>query len=88
VAEPFVAFADDFTRQGRWGRRGFRSRRRGPSIARLLLAGLAVFAFAKVLSAATGRQRSTSEKVLLGGLVLAPGAVLLSFRRSASRYHW
>jgi hypothetical protein len=80
-----TAFADDFTRNGRW-RTPFHARpRRGPSIARLLLAGLAVFAFVKLMSAVNGRSRSTAEKVLLGALLVAVGAVVMSFRRSSRR---
>ena len=63
-----------------------RPRRRGPSVLRLLLAGLAVVALVKVMSAATGRQRSTAEKLVLGGLVVLLGAVVLSFRRSGRRF--
>jgi hypothetical protein len=88
IANPVLAFADDIT--GRpWARRGFRPRRRGPSVALLLLAGLAVFAFVKVMSAASRQgRRSTGEKIVLGALLLALGAILLSFRRSAVRRGW
>lgn len=85
VADPVVAFADDFTRRGTWRLRSRVRQRREPSMALLLLAGLAVFAFVKVMSAARGR-RSTVEKVVLAALLLALGVVVLSFRRSTSRY--
>jgi uncharacterized membrane protein SirB2 len=52
---------------------------------RLLLAGLAVFAFAKLMTA-NNSSRSTAEKVALGALIVLVGAVLLSFRRSRRPY--
>jgi hypothetical protein len=87
IADPVLELTDDWTGNAP-GRHhhGSHPRRRGPSVLRLLLAGLAVIAFAKVMSAASGRRRSTAERVLLGGLVLLLGAVVLSFRRSSPRY--
>ena len=85
VADRFTRFGDDFT--GRWRSRAYR-RQRGPSIAALLLAGVAVFAFAKVMSIASGRRRSTAEKLALGAALLLLGAVLMSFRRRAVRRGW
>jgi hypothetical protein len=84
-ADPFARFGERFV--DRWERR-VRPRRRAPSILRLLLAGLAVFAFMKVLSAASRERQSTGEKIALGVLLLILGAVLLGFRRSAVRRGW
>ena len=64
------------------------ARRRAPSVVTLLLAGLAVFALVKLMSATTGRRRSTAERVVLGGLLLLAGAVVMAFRRSSRRYRW
>lgn len=69
-----------------WARGHRVRRRREPSIVWLLLAGLAVLGFAKLMTVANGRERSTAEKVVLGGLLLLLGVVVLSFRRSAARY--
>jgi hypothetical protein len=89
IADPVLAFAGDITSNRPWARRGLRPRRSAPSIARLLLAGLAVFAFVKVMSAASRpERRSTAEKIALGGLLLLLGAILLAFRRSAVRRGW
>jgi hypothetical protein len=85
ITDQFARFGDDFT--GRWQRRVHR-RQRGPSFARLLLAGLAVFAFAKAMSMALGRRRSTAEKLALGVVILLLGAVLMAFRRPAPRRGW
>jgi hypothetical protein len=63
-------------------------RRRGMSAARILLAGLAAFAFARLFSAANGSTRSRGEKVLLGLGLAAVGALLLSLQRSAARSRW
>jgi hypothetical protein len=81
----FVGFHPRHMGLGLPRHRSFGRRRRGPSVVTLLLAGLAVFAFAKLMSV-SNRQRSTTEKVLLGGLLLLVGAILLSFRRSSRRY--
>ena len=51
------------------------------------LAGLVVFALIK-LANASGRSRSTAEKVGIGALILVLGALLASLRRSASRRDW
>jgi hypothetical protein len=61
--------------------------RRSPSIGRILLAGLAVLAFVKLMSMASGR-RSRPGRIALGVLLLAVGAVVLSMRRSARRRGW
>jgi hypothetical protein len=84
LGDPAVHFAHDFTSYPPFGRR----RRRQPSFLTLLLAGLAVFAFVKLLSAVDERERSTAEKVLLVALLVAVGAIILYFRRSRHRYSW
>jgi hypothetical protein len=77
---------------GGWGhgwRNGWSSgyrRRRGSTAARILLAGLAVFAFVKLLSLLNRSNRSTAEKVGLGALLAMVAAVLLSLRGSGRRY--
>jgi hypothetical protein len=83
-----ASFADDFAGAGPWQHRFQRPRRQGPSMLRLLLAGLAVLAFAKVMSTTTMRQRSIVEKLIIGGVLVALGAIVLSFRRSGRRYGW
>lgn len=89
IASPMGSFADDFARRRPWAAGPWHpKRRRGPSVLRLILAGLAVLAFAKVMSAANARQRSTVEKWIIGGLIVALGAAVLSFRRSGRRYGW
>ncbi len=67
-----------------------RRRHRGPSVLTLLLAGLAVFAFARLTTAATGNRRSVASRLLLGVLLLGLGAIVLAFRRSGRRrgYQW
>lgn len=68
-------------------RRGWHHRwRRQPSIVWLLLAGLAVVTLARVMTAASARERTKTEQVLLAALVVLLGAVVLSFRRSGARY--
>jgi hypothetical protein len=52
------------------------------------LAGLAVFALVRLLSAAQKPNRTGTEKWLLGTLIVSLGALLLSLRRSAPRYRW
>jgi hypothetical protein len=86
----FSGLGTDSAGFGRARRRlfGGRRRRRGLGAARILLAGLAVFLFARLLSAANGSNRSTAEKVLLGMGLAAVGALLLSLRRSAARSRW
>jgi hypothetical protein len=62
---------------------------RQPSLALLLVAGLAVFAFVKLMSAANRPNRSRAEAVLMAALVIGVGAFLMSLRRrSARRYAW
>ena len=87
VTGPVLSFANDITAHGPWKWHRHR-RRREPSMAILLIAGLAVFAFMKVLSASSREGRSTAEKIALGALLLFLGAILLSFRRSAVRRGW
>jgi hypothetical protein len=80
-------FANPFATGRGWRRRGFGFRRRRmPTAARILLAGLAVFAFVKLTSAISNSNRSTFEKVALGALLALVGAVLLSLRNSSRRY--
>ena len=62
-----------------------RLRHRGPSVLTLLLAGLAVFAFARLTSVATRNRRSVASRMLLGVLLLGLGAIVLAFRRSGRR---
>jgi len=72
---------------GRWRRAyGRRRRARGPSAFTILLAGLAVFALVRLLTASNRPNLSTAQKVVLGGLVLFVGSILLSLRRRARRY--
>ena len=66
---------------------GWRSNR-GPSAAKILLAGLAVFALVRLMSSDSHRSRTTAEKVMIGALVGVLGALLLSLRRSTMRYRW
>jgi hypothetical protein len=85
VTDPVISFAGGITASRRWKRQ---VRRREPSIAVLLMAGLAVFAFMKVLSASSRQGRSIPEKIALGALLLFLGAIMLSFRRTAVRRGW
>ena len=86
---PVLSFAGDITSHRRWRRGAFRPRRREPSTLLLLLAGIAVFAFVKMMSLANdGRRRTTAEKVVIGIALVALGAMLMSFRRSAARRGW
>jgi len=50
------------------------------------VAGLAVFALVRLLTASNRPNLSTAQKVALGALVVFVGSVLLSLRRSARRY--
>jgi hypothetical protein len=84
IADPVLTFTRDFTGGGAW-RPQRRRQHREPPILLLLLAGLAVFAFVKVMSAAN-RRRSLAEKVFFGALLVLLGAVVLSFQRSSARY--
>ena len=64
-------------------RRGFYRRgRRGPGVLTILLAGLAVFALVRMMSASGRLNRTTAEKVVLGALIAAAAGLLLSLRRS------
>ena len=65
-----------------------RVRRSGPSVGHLLIAGLAVFALVKLMSAATRPRRSRLSALTIGLMVLAVGAFVMSLRRSARRYSW
>lgn len=58
------------------------------SLGRVLLAGLAVFAFVKLMSAANRSNRSKAATIVLGVLLVAVGAIVMSFRRSAARARW
>ena len=81
------AFGGPFQHRGMWGgvRPWRRSRR--PTWLTVAFAGLVVFALIK-LASASGRSRSTGEKVAIGALILVLGALLASLRRSASRHDW
>lgn len=82
-----VGFADDIHAHGPWRHFGSRRRARtGPSLGLILLAGLAVFAFLKLTTAADGPNRARLEKITLAALALLVGAILLSLVRSARRY--
>src|SRR5262245_22292412 len=70
------------------GSQGSWRRTRGPTAVQVLLAGLAVFAFGKLLSAINRPNRSTAEKLGLGALLAMVGVWLLSYRNPARRYHW
>jgi hypothetical protein len=85
VARIAPALAMHRVSRSAWTRRAVRTRRE-PSMAWLLVAGLAVVVFVKVMSVAGSRRRSTVERILLAGLLLVLGAIVLSFRRSAARY--
>jgi hypothetical protein len=72
-----------------WRRGGFGfRRRRTPTAVKILLAGLAVFAFVKLTSAAGRSQRSTFEKLALGALIAIVSAFLLSLRNSSRSYRF
>jgi hypothetical protein len=77
-------------RRSRWDYAAMsgRSRRRTPSWALILLAGLAGVALAKLMSADNREQRSTAQKALIGVLIVVIGAVVLSLRSRAYRYRW
>ena len=82
-----AGFADPFGTRRRWGRGGFGFRRRRmPTAARILIAGLLVYAFVKLTSAIGRSNRTTYEKVALGALLAVVGAALLSLRNSSQRY--
>jgi hypothetical protein len=67
----------------------FHSRsRRGPSLVRILLAGLAVFALVRLMSATNRPKRSAATTLVLGLLLVIVGTMVMSFRRSARRYQW
>jgi hypothetical protein len=84
-----TGFAGPFRTRHAWrrGRFGFR-RQRTPAAAKILLAGLAVFALMKLTGALNRPDRSTVEKVTIGALVAVVGAVLLSLRNSSRRYRF
>jgi hypothetical protein len=84
-----VGLAAPFRTRRAWRRGGFGvRRRRTPTAVKILLAGLAVFAFAKLISAFNRSTRSTFEKVALGALVAVVGAFLLSLRNSSRSYRF
>jgi hypothetical protein len=67
--------------------RPFRAQRsRGPGAVRILLAGLAVFAFTRLMAFQDRPNLSKAEKTVLGVALAAVGALLLSLRRSTARY--
>jgi hypothetical protein len=74
----------------RWTHAGFAPvRRRGPSIGRLLVAGLAVFAFVWLMTAAQRPNRWRFGRLATGVMLVAVAALMLSLRRSARRrYRW
>jgi hypothetical protein len=68
-------------------RRGFGSgRRRGPLAIQILLAGIAVFALTRLMSASNRPHRTGAEKALLAVLMAAAAGFILTLRRSAARY--
>jgi hypothetical protein len=72
-----------------WKRTSYRHPSRStPSIAHLLLAGLAVFAFVKLMSAANRPNRFRPRTLAIGILLLVVGAFVMSLRRSARRHGW
>jgi hypothetical protein len=71
-----------------WRRAFGAAPRTGPSVGRLLLAGLAVFAFVKLMSAASRPNRSRPSALVTSVLLLAVGALVISLRRSARRHSW
>jgi len=83
----FGAWGDPLHHRSAWGgvRPWRRSRR--PTWLTVALAGLVVFALIK-LATASGRSRSTAEKLGIGALILVLGGLLASLRRSASRHDW
>jgi hypothetical protein len=82
-----VDVADHLPMVRPWNR-GFGSSRRGPSVALLLLAGLAVYAFVHLMAAAYRPNRSRSRAIMIGTLLFAVGAIIMSLRRSAPRHRW
>src|SRR5262245_41180442 len=86
--DDMTGFAGPFGTRRAWrrGGLGFR-RRRTPAAVKVLLAGLAVFAFVK-LTAANRSSRSAFEKMALGALVAVVGAYLLSLRNSSRQYRF
>jgi len=80
-AAPFGAHA--------WTPRAFRRRRRHSAALTILLAGLAIVAFGKLLSAMNRPDRSRAQRIGLGALAAIMGALLLSLRgRYGRRYRW
>ncbi|MGQ0733912.1 MAG: hypothetical protein ACT4QD_09680 [Acidobacteriota bacterium] len=77
-------FADEIPASRAWRSGGF-PRRRTFSPGRILLAGLAVLAAVKLVSAVSSPNRSRAEKLGLGALLVLVGAFLLSLRRSPRR---
>jgi hypothetical protein len=84
-----TGFAGPFRAHRAWRRGGFGfRRRRTPAAVKILLAGLAVFAFVKLTAAANRSNRSAFEKIALGALVALVGAYLLSLRNSSRQYRF
>ena len=82
-------FGGPFGTDRAWRRGGFGFRRqRTPTAVKILLAGLAVFAFVKLTAAINRSNRSTFEKVALGALVALVGAFLVSLRNSSRSYRF
>jgi hypothetical protein len=84
-----AGFAGPFGARRAWRRGGFGfRRRRTPMAVKVLLAGLAVFAFVKLTDAINRSNRSTFEKMALGALVAIVGAYLVSLRNSSRQYRF
>ena len=87
--DDMTGFAGPFATRRAWRRGGFGfRRRRTPTAVKILLAGLAVFAFAKLTTANRRPNLSTFEKVALGVLVAIVGAYLVSLRNSSRQYRF
>ena len=82
-------FGGPFAGRRAWRRGGYGfRRRRTPTAVKLLLAGLAVFAFVKLTGVQRQSNRSAFEKVALGALIAIVGAYLLSLRNSSRQYRF
>jgi len=82
-------FAGPFASRRSWRGGGYGFRRRGtPTAVKILLAGLAVFAFVKLTGILDRPNRSTFEKVAFGALVAVVGAYLVSLRNASRQYRF